>query len=232
MISVVGDPAGRKRVEHVVGAVVVVDQCDLVALGAREDASRHARTEIQVAHRALDPFPGIRADIGMTVEHPADGLDRNTGARGDIVLNVDGFGANGLSNDYSLGTAGFGFHALDFGFQLKAGGFEGFFVGVGEAAYGSVGIALALFPSHPELLKAIADRVADKVRESPHTADTNVDWGDKVLALRIDVAAGGLGAARERAGAEHQGRHLFEGGGGRGAGGRQHCPTRRRAPRR
>ena len=49
-------------------------------------------------------------------------------------------------------------------------------------------------------LKAIADGVADKVRANPHTADTSVDWGDKVLALRIDVdqeKARALGASSQ-----------------------------------
>ena len=39
----------------------------------------------------------------------------------------------------------------------------------------------------PAKLKAVADSVAAKVRANPHTVDTNVDWGDKVLSLRIDV---------------------------------------------
>ena len=34
------------------------------------------------------------------------------GSRGDIVLNVDGFGSRGLSNDFSLDSSTFGFHAL------------------------------------------------------------------------------------------------------------------------
>ena len=40
---------------------------------------------------------------------------------------------------------------------------------------------------NPAELKRIADRVADKVRANPSTVDVNVDWGDKVLAMRIDV---------------------------------------------
>jgi len=36
-------------------------------------------------------------------------------------------------------------------------------------------------------LKAVADAVAAQVRAHPHTMDVNVDWGDKVLALRVDV---------------------------------------------
>ena len=39
----------------------------------------------------------------------------------------------------------------------------------------------------PDELKRIADRVAEKVRAHPATVDTNIDWGDKVLALRIEV---------------------------------------------
>ena len=36
-------------------------------------------------------------------------------------------------------------------------------------------------------LKAIAERVAEKMRANPHTLDVHPDWGDKVLALRVDV---------------------------------------------
>ena len=39
----------------------------------------------------------------------------------------------------------------------------------------------------PAGLKRIADQVADQVRANPSTVDVNVDWGDKVLALRIEV---------------------------------------------
>ncbi len=39
----------------------------------------------------------------------------------------------------------------------------------------------------PAQLKAIADRVAERVRANPSTLDVNPDWGDKVLALRVDV---------------------------------------------
>ena len=39
----------------------------------------------------------------------------------------------------------------------------------------------------PAELKRIADRVAGKVRANPSTVDVNIDWGDKVLALRVDV---------------------------------------------
>jgi multidrug efflux pump len=39
----------------------------------------------------------------------------------------------------------------------------------------------------PAELKRVADLVADKVRENPSTVDVNLDWGDKVLALRVDV---------------------------------------------
>jgi multidrug efflux pump len=40
---------------------------------------------------------------------------------------------------------------------------------------------------NPAELKRIADLVAEKVRANPDTVDTNVDWGDRVLALRVDV---------------------------------------------
>jgi multidrug efflux pump len=36
-------------------------------------------------------------------------------------------------------------------------------------------------------LKAIAERVAEKMRANPNTLDVHPDWGDKVLALRVDV---------------------------------------------
>jgi len=36
-------------------------------------------------------------------------------------------------------------------------------------------------------LKRIADQVAEKVRANPSTVDVNLDWGDKVLALRVEV---------------------------------------------
>jgi multidrug efflux pump len=39
----------------------------------------------------------------------------------------------------------------------------------------------------PAELKRIADLVAEKVRANPSTVDTNIDWGDRVLALRVDV---------------------------------------------
>ena len=40
---------------------------------------------------------------------------------------------------------------------------------------------------NPAELKRIADRVAEKVRANPSTVDVNIDWGDRVLALRVDV---------------------------------------------
>ena len=40
---------------------------------------------------------------------------------------------------------------------------------------------------NPAQLKRIADRVAEKVRANPSTVDVNIDWGDRVLALRVDV---------------------------------------------
>jgi multidrug efflux pump subunit AcrB len=36
-------------------------------------------------------------------------------------------------------------------------------------------------------LKAIAERVAERMLANPHTHDVNFDWGDRVLALRVDV---------------------------------------------
>jgi len=39
----------------------------------------------------------------------------------------------------------------------------------------------------PAELKRIADRVAEVVRANASTVDVNVDWGDKVLALQVDV---------------------------------------------
>jgi multidrug efflux pump len=39
----------------------------------------------------------------------------------------------------------------------------------------------------PAQLKAIADRVAERVRAHPATVDVNADWGDKVLAMKVDV---------------------------------------------
>jgi multidrug efflux pump len=40
---------------------------------------------------------------------------------------------------------------------------------------------------NPAELKRIADLVAEKVRANASTVDTNIDWGDRVLALRVDV---------------------------------------------
>jgi len=37
------------------------------------------------------------------------------------------------------------------------------------------------------VLKGIADRIADKLRENPHTVDVNVDWGNRVMALKVEV---------------------------------------------
>jgi multidrug efflux pump len=41
--------------------------------------------------------------------------------------------------------------------------------------------------SDPATLKAIAEQVAEKLRAHPATVDVNVDWGNKVLAMRVDV---------------------------------------------
>lgn len=42
----------------------------------------------------------------------------------------------------------------------------------------------------PQTLKAIAEQVAAKMREHPATVDVNVDWGNKVLAMRVEVDQG------------------------------------------
>jgi len=39
----------------------------------------------------------------------------------------------------------------------------------------------------PAKLKQIAEHVAERMRANPHTIDVNLDWGDRVLALRVDV---------------------------------------------
>ena len=41
--------------------------------------------------------------------------------------------------------------------------------------------------SDPSTLKQIAEQVAEKLRAHPATVDVNVDWGNKVLAMRVDV---------------------------------------------
>jgi Ca2+-binding RTX toxin-like protein len=67
---------------------------------------------------------GTASDINISLIYRTDvsysgesslGTDSSfgyTGARGDIVLNVNGFGPLGLSNDYSLNWNSFGFHTL------------------------------------------------------------------------------------------------------------------------
>ena len=42
----------------------------------------------------------------------------------------------------------------------------------------------------PQTLKGIAEQVAAKLREHPGTVDVNVDWGNKVLAMRVEVDQG------------------------------------------
>ena len=42
----------------------------------------------------------------------------------------------------------------------------------------------------PQTLKGIAEQVAAKMREHPETVDVNVDWGNKVLAMRVEVDQG------------------------------------------
>jgi multidrug efflux pump len=39
----------------------------------------------------------------------------------------------------------------------------------------------------PATLKKIADQVSERVRAHPATREVNVDWGDKVIAMRVDV---------------------------------------------
>ena len=39
----------------------------------------------------------------------------------------------------------------------------------------------------PARLKAIAERVAERMRAHPHTVDVNLNWGERVLALRVDL---------------------------------------------
>jgi multidrug efflux pump len=39
----------------------------------------------------------------------------------------------------------------------------------------------------PTTLKAIAEQVAESLRAHPATVDVNVDWGNKVLAMRVEV---------------------------------------------
>ncbi|HEX5613458.1 MAG TPA: efflux RND transporter permease subunit, partial [Burkholderiales bacterium] len=39
----------------------------------------------------------------------------------------------------------------------------------------------------PATLKRIAERVAEVLRANPHTVDVNPNWGDRVLALRVDL---------------------------------------------
>jgi multidrug efflux pump len=52
----------------------------------------------------------------------------------------------------------------------------------------------------PAVLKALAERVAGRMRAHPHTVDVNLNWGDRVLALRVDVdqdKARALGASSQ-----------------------------------
>jgi multidrug efflux pump len=39
----------------------------------------------------------------------------------------------------------------------------------------------------PATLKDIAERIVERMRANPHTVDVNLNWGDRVLALRVDV---------------------------------------------
>jgi len=39
----------------------------------------------------------------------------------------------------------------------------------------------------PGVLKAIAGKVAERLRANPYTLDVNLDWGERALAMRIDV---------------------------------------------
>ncbi len=60
---------------------------------------------ISLIYRRDAPFSGESALNG-------DADFGYAGSRGDIVLNVNGFGSRGLSNDISLDSSTFGFHAL------------------------------------------------------------------------------------------------------------------------
>ena len=78
-------PAAGLNLEHVVGAVIVVDQRNLVAFRARENPRGNRGPEFQRLHRLLDPGLRIGRDIGMAIEHAADGLHRHPGAGGHIA---------------------------------------------------------------------------------------------------------------------------------------------------
>ena len=60
---------------------------------------------ISLIHRTDLPYSGISA-------LNTDASFLYAGSRGDVVLNVDGFGSTGLSNDSSLTTTSFGGHTL------------------------------------------------------------------------------------------------------------------------
>lgn len=55
-----------------------------------------------------------RTDLAFSGESAlnTDNSFRYAGSRGDIVLNINGFGSSGLGNDYTLGANTFGFHVL------------------------------------------------------------------------------------------------------------------------
>ena len=78
-------PASGLDLKHVIRTMVVIDQRNLVALRARQDARGDAGGEIERAHRRIDPRLGLGADVRVPVEHAADGLDRHSRARGDIA---------------------------------------------------------------------------------------------------------------------------------------------------
>jgi hypothetical protein len=78
-------PAALLDLEGVVRAVVVVDQGDLVRFRARQDARRDAWAKVEIGHRRLYPLARRRTDVGVPVEHAADRLDRDPGARSDIA---------------------------------------------------------------------------------------------------------------------------------------------------
>ena len=48
-------------------------------------------------------------------------------------------------------------------------------------------VQFRIIGADPATLKALADRVAARVRANPYTRDVNVDWGDKVLAMGVAV---------------------------------------------
>ena len=67
---------------------------------------------ISLIYRTDDKFSGVSAGGTDSFGYP--------GSKGDIVLNIYGFGSSGLQNDYSLSSSSYGFHTLmhEFGHSL------------------------------------------------------------------------------------------------------------------